>query len=268
MRIIIFNDKQNFDGSLSLLSKSLRKDKNRFWDYGKYIPFLIEKVESIDKLKNQEIKLIKTFFYTGRYNSKLITSLKWSCGKKIGELDYLIKKEHDLLNYISQQKLSNQTRKKVNAHVEGIKKIFEERKKEHLTYIEKQKRNFKGQQELIKDVEGDPFIEIKSTPLKQSRGEVYQKGVDVMLATDLVNLAHTDAYDIALILGGDTDFVESVKLVRKNLSKIVIVVAYHTQGDPQFSNISDLKKVADYFINLKDLSEEEINSMSELRRNQ
>jgi len=50
MKVIIFNDKQNFDGSLNFLNKSLLKGKKRFWNYEKYIPFLIDKVTSFDKL--------------------------------------------------------------------------------------------------------------------------------------------------------------------------------------------------------------------------
>lgn len=110
----------------------------------------------------------------------------------------------------------------------------------------------------------DSFIDLRTTPLKQSEGEIYQKGVDVLLATDLVNLAHTNAYDVAIILSGDTDLVEAVKLV-KNLGKTVIIISYHSPGDARLSNISDLMNAAK-FINLKDFTKEEIFAMSELRK--
>ena len=65
-------------------------------------------------------------------------------------------------------------------------------------------------------------------------------------------------------MGGDTDLVECVRLVKENLSKTVIVIARYVKGDALSSNISDLKKiVASDFINLKDFSQEEINSMSD-----
>ena len=116
---------------------------------------------------------------------------------------------------------------------------------------------------LFEDLKGDSFIELKTTPLKQSEAEVYQKGIDVLLATDLVNLAHTNAYDVAIILSGDTDLIEAVKLV-KNLGKTVIVISYHTPGNHKLSNISDLMN-AGKFINLKDFTNKEIFAMSELR---
>ena len=78
-------------------------------------------------------------------------------------------------------------------------------------------------------------------------------------------MAHTNAYDVAIILSGDTDLIEAVKLV-KNLGKTVIVISYHTPGNHKLSNISDLMN-AGKFINLRDFTDKEIFSMSELREN-
>ena len=121
----------------------------------------------------------------------------------------------------------------------------------------------KVRKKLFENLKGNSFIELKTTPLKQREAEIHQKGVDVLLAIDLVNLAHTGAYDIAIILSGDTDLIEAVKLV-KNLGKTVIIISYHTPGNPALSNISDLMN-AGKFINLKDFTNEEIFAMSELR---
>ena len=82
--------------------------------------------------------------------------------------------------------------------------------------------------------------------------------------TDLVHLAHTDAYDMAMILSGDTDLVEAVKLI-KTLGKTPIIISYYTPGDHINSNISDLMNYGN-FINLKDLTNDEIEEMSDLRR--
>ena len=106
------------------------------------------------------------------------------------------------------------------------------------------------------------------TPLKHGDGEIFQKGVDVMIATDLISLAYNDAYDIAVILGGDTDLIESIRFVRKNLKKKIIVVAFYTKGEPLLSNVSDLRAEADLFLNLnEDFTDEEIINMSDLLRN-
>ncbi len=264
MRVIIFNDTQNFNGSLNFINNRFKKNKKRFWDYKKYIPFLMKKIKSIDNLNKEDFQLIKTYFYEGRYSSNLINSHRWSCNQKIAELNRMIKIEHNLLNLVSQEKLSHKLRRKINLHVEEIKKQLEYKKKEYLFYIDKQKRNFEGQKKLFEELENNSFIDIRSTPLKQSKGEVYQKGVDVLMATDLIHLAHTNAYDIAIILSGDTDLIEAVRLI-KNLGKTVIIISYHTPGEPELSNISDLMN-AGKFINLKHFTSEEIIEMSELKR--
>lgn len=147
MRVIVFNDAQNFNGSLNFINERFRKDEKRFWDYKKYIPFLVKKLKSIDNLNNEEFQLIKTFFYEGKYSSNLINKFRWNCNKKIAELNRMIKKEQNLLNLISQDKVSYLLRRKVNVHVEDIKKDLIEKKDKYLKYIEKQKRNFEGQKD-------------------------------------------------------------------------------------------------------------------------
>ncbi len=268
MRVIVFNDIKNFDGCLNLVNKNLQKGQRRFWNIDRYIPFLLEKIKNLDKDKfsKEELKLVKTFIYSGRYNSKIIAGIKWSCGNKIKELQEIIDQERLLLDNISKHNLDKDINDKITSHVRNIIAIFEKRKKDYLDKINKQVKNRIGQAEFFKKIESNPFMDLRTTLLKQADGEIYQKGVDVKLATDLINLAYTNSYDIALILGGDTDLVECVKLVKDTLSKVVIVVAYYTEGDPLLSNISDLKKEASYFLNLKDLTQEDIEQMSELRR--
>ncbi len=84
-----------------------------------------------------------------------------------------------------------------------------------------------------------------------------------MLATDLIHLAHLDAYDIAIILSGDTDLVEAVRLI-KTLGKTPIIFSYHDKENPMKSNISDLMN-AGKFINMEDFTDDEILEMSDLR---
>ncbi len=264
MKVIIFNDTQNFNGSLNFINDRFNKNKKRFWDYKKYIPFLLKKVKSLDEFNNLDLRLVKTYFYEGRYSSNLMKNFKWNTNKKIRELNQMIAKEQNLLNMISQQtNVSKMLRKKVNKHVEEIKRDLEEKKNSYFRYIKKQERNFEGQRILFEELKGNPLIDIRLTPLKQSEGEIYQKGVDVLIATDLVHLAHTDAFDIAIILSGDTDLVEAVKLI-KTLGKTTIIFSYHTPNNPKKSNISDLMNVGK-FINIRDFTNEEILEMSDLR---
>jgi len=268
MNVIIFNDIKNFDGCLNLINDNLGEGKKRFWDINKYIPFILEKIKTLDnnKFNKEELKLIKTFIYSGRYNSNLITGIKWSCINKIKELQEIINRENLLLDEISKHKIDKSLNDRITAHVKNIIDIFSRRKQFYTDRINKQIKNREGQKKFFKKIKENPFMDLRTTLLKQADGEVYQKGVDVKLATDLISLAYTNSYDMAIILGGDSDLVECVKLVKEMLSKIVVVVAYYTDRNPLQSNISDLKEVASHFLNLKDFKEEDILKISELRR--
>lgn len=264
MRVIIFNDTQNFNGSLNLINDRFKNKDKRFWNYNKYMPFLLKKINSLKGFNNIKLQLVKAYFYEGRYSSTIMKNFRWSTGQEIREINRLILKEQALLNMISQQSnVSKKLRREVTKHVEGFKKELMEKREAYIKNIEKQERNFEGQKELFKEIEKNPLTEIRATPLKQSKGEVYQKGVDVLLATDLVHLAHTGAFDIAIILSGDTDLIEAVKLI-KGLGKTVIVLSYHDPSNPEKSNISDLIGVGK-FVNLRGLKDGEIKEMSDLR---
>ncbi len=210
------------------------------------------------------IELKKAFFYEGKYSNKIIKNFNWSCNQEISKINEMIKKEQAILSIISQSKCSNIIRKKVNKHVGEIKKQLEGKKDKYSKYKQKQVRQFKGQKEFFEGLKNNPLIDIKHTPLKQHLGEIHQKGVDVLLATDLVHLAHMEAYDIAIILSGDTDLIGAVKLI-KSRGKTPIIISYHTPGDPLKSNISDLAN-AGKFLNLRtDFSDQEILDMSNPR---
>jgi uncharacterized LabA/DUF88 family protein len=52
-----------------------------------------------------------------------------------------------------------------------------------------------------------------------------QKGVDIFLTADMISLAYEDAYDTAVLLSGDGDYVALVDLV-KSKGKRVIVISF------------------------------------------
>lgn len=54
-----------------------------------------------------------------------------------------------------------------------------------------------------------------------------EKGVDVALAVDLVGLAWENAYDVAVVVSGDSDYVGAIKMVM-NKGKNVEVVSFRS----------------------------------------
>jgi uncharacterized LabA/DUF88 family protein len=57
---------------------------------------------------------------------------------------------------------------------------------------------------------------------KDGSGKYRQKGVDVLLSTDLVVKAFQDHYDLAMIITGDDDFLDAVNIVKDFTGKRII----------------------------------------------
>ncbi len=81
------------------------------------------------------------------------------------------------------------------------------------------------------------FLELRTKPLKYE-GKVFQKGVDVQLAVDLVSHAHMNNFDAAVICSGDLDLLESL-IVVKNLGKKAILVSHPENVSNKMIQISD-----------------------------
>lgn len=77
----------------------------------------------------------------------------------------------------------------------------------------------------------------------------FVKGDDVKLSNKLLIGAFEDIYDIAIVVSGDEDFCDSVKIVREKFSKKV--------GNAYFSksSSSNLRKSCDFLINIDKLKD-------------
>ena len=65
-----------------------------------------------------------------------------------------------------------------------------------------------------------------------------EKGVDIMVATDLLKLAWDDLYDVAILVSGDGDFAYAVQAV-KNLGKHVEIAAFPSNLSWELANVAD-----------------------------
>lgn len=76
----------------------------------------------------------------------------------------------------------------------------------------------------------------------------YQKGVDVSLVTDTMSLAFEKAYEIAIIVSGDNDFVDAVNFIKSKGLKVWIVSFKNCLGE-------DIRRSADRVIILDSIFE-------------
>lgn len=85
--------------------------------------------------------------------------------------------------------------------------------------------NGPGQQRFFDWLDGQEYFYVKQFERKSNtQGEQREKQVDVYLATQVVALAYENAYDIAIIVSGDEDYVPAIEIVQQK-GKIVVVVS-------------------------------------------
>jgi len=89
---------------------------------------------------------------------------------------------------------------------------------------------------------------VTTRPLRPRQKGWMEKGVDVALVTDLLGLAYRNAYDTAVLVSGDADYVGAMDEV-KRLGKKVEVAAF------EFGVASEMKSVADRYISLENIAE-------------
>jgi len=87
---------------------------------------------------------------------------------------------------------------------------------------------YREQQEFLDILRKTSYMEVRLGSTKIAQGIPVEKGVDVMLATDLLYFAWNDFYDTAVLVSGDSDFAYALQAI-KNMGKHV-EVAYFESG--------------------------------------
>jgi len=99
-------------------------------------------------------------------------------------------------------------------------------------------REHKEQERFLNALYKVPYLEARLGHTREHQGVTVEKGVDVMLATDLLNLAWMDMYDTAVLVSGDGDFTYAVQMT-KNLGKYVEVACFATNQSPELAQVAD-----------------------------
>jgi len=104
--------------------------------------------------------------------------------------------------------------------------------------VEKKGQAYQEQQKFLASLYSVPYLEVRLGTSKFRGDVLVEKGVDIMLATDLLQFAWQGVYDSAILVTGDGDFTYAVQAV-KNSGRYVEVAAFP-------ANLSwDLMQVAD-----------------------
>jgi len=197
------------------------KGEFRYIDFYKLNKFVLEYLKKNPQYADCKLRHIRTYFYTGEYTDKLIEKIERQLEKKPEEKDII----QNLLD-----------------------RCLKEQKKQS-TFFNIAKNYY--------------FFEIRTKPLQFSYSDtrVFQKGVDVQLAVDLVDFAHKDVYDICVLLSGDIDLLESVRTA-KSMGKQILIL-----GNSSVT-AEEMKREADLFIDVGRFSEEQLNKFTHIPNKQ
>ena len=204
MKVMIYIDNSNFFNSIRCLHDGRCQD--RIIDYNKLNKFVLNFLSKNSQYKDETLFHVRTYYYDGEYTDILINKIK----KHLASIPALPENGEEM--------------SEVNIILDKTNKSMESQKRQ----IDKMKSFY--------------FFETRLKPLQYSQNQgIFQKGVDVQLAVDLVSNAYLNNYDVAVLFSGDIDLYESVKLV-KSLGKQVIIFSHRDLMAQGMIKISDFYK--------------------------
>ncbi len=106
-------------------------------------------------------------------------------------------------------------------------------------------RGFAEQRLYFDDLASQTMIRLRLGHLTErgagtGRSRVEQKGVDTLMVLDLVRMAQQKAFDAALIVAGDRDFVEALRVIADDYSRRVVLMGVEgSQPHKELVHVSD-----------------------------
>lgn len=100
------------------------------------------------------------------------------------------------------------------------------------------------QQEFLDTLKKTPYLEVRLGTTKLSQGVPVEKGIDIMLATDLLHFGWNDLYDVAILVSGDGDFAYALQAV-KNMGKHVEVAYFESNISRNLLEVADNRHLLD-----------------------
>ena len=97
---------------------------------------------------------------------------------------------------------------------------------------------YQDQQKFLSALYNTPYLEVRLGTSKMRGDVVVEKGVDIMVATDLLKQARDNLYDVAILVSGDGDFAYAVQAV-KDLGKHVEIAAFPSNLSWELANVAD-----------------------------
>jgi uncharacterized LabA/DUF88 family protein len=174
-------------------------------------------------------------FYDGTF---FVRAQNYFWGRKYGWLSF--QQFHKLLEFYVETKMQGHSDYKI-----VYSAWFQGSHKESLAPEDKLRLDRKRHHDLL-----HAGIEPKNLPMSESQGE---KGIDVYMAVETLQIGLDDKIDIAILVTGDGDFVPLVRALMKNGVRVGIAFFEYTDGEHKSFANERLINAANFAININNL---------------
>ena len=103
---------------------------------------------------------------------------------------------------------------------------------------ERNQQAYQDQQKFLSALYNVPYLEVRLGGSKVRGAVAVEKGIDIMVATDMLRLGWENLYDVAILVSGDGDFAYAVQTV-KNMGKHVEIAAFPANLAWELANVAD-----------------------------
>ena len=98
------------------------------------------------------------------------------------------------------------------------------------------------QQKFFAGVNTIPYCELRLGRLVYNNwpaGPPYEKGVDILLATDMITHSFKNNYDVAILVAGDNDYVGAIQAIKDNGNNLEVALFGKERTSMQLRNVAD-----------------------------
>lgn len=130
------------------------------------------------------------------------------------------------------------------AKLSGDRQLFRAYYYNILQDTERRGHAYSEQQKFLATLYNTALLEVRLGTSKYRGDVLVEKGVDIMVSTDILQFAWRDLYDVAILVSGDGDFAYALQAV-KDLGKHTEVVAFPGNLSHELSQTTDFLRVLD-----------------------
>ena len=108
--------------------------------------------------------------------------------------------------------------------------------------MKQEPERYRHQQAFFSSVQAVPYTELRLGRLVYNNWPAtppYEKGIDIMLTTDLLTHSFKRNYDVAILVAGDTDYVGAIQAVKNNGQNVEVALFGKESSSRPLRDVAD-----------------------------